>query len=95
MNKPTILGRLARWLFLLHEFDLTIIDKTGKANVVVDYFSRLQNDGTDTSMIDDTLPDEHIFHIDVKIPWYVDIENYLAANKIPTHFSPMERKLLA
>ena len=30
MNKPAITGRLARWLLLLQEFDITIVDKPGK-----------------------------------------------------------------
>ena len=36
MNKPTIIGRLARWLLLLQEFDITIIDKPRKENMVAD-----------------------------------------------------------
>ena len=94
MNKPTITGRLARWLLLLQEFDITIVDKPGRANVVADYLSRIHHDDNDNTLIDDAFPDEYLFHIFVQTPWYADIANYIAANKMPTHFSYKERKLL-
>lgn len=37
MNKPITHGRVTRWLLLLQEFDITIINKPGKENVVVDF----------------------------------------------------------
>lgn len=93
MNKSSISDRLARWLLLMHEFDITIINKLGKENVVAHFLSRLQiQDGPEA--IDDSFPDEHLFSINMNIPWYVDIDNYLDANKIPSYFSPKERRLL-
>ena len=41
MNKPITPGRITRWLLLLQEFDITIIDKLGKDNVVADFLSRM------------------------------------------------------
>lgn len=41
MNKPIVGGRLVKWLLLLQKFDIIIVDKLGKANVVVDFLSRL------------------------------------------------------
>jgi hypothetical protein len=35
MNKPDVNARIIRWLLLLQQFDLTIVDKPGKENVVV------------------------------------------------------------
>ena len=87
MNKPAITGRLARWLLLLQEFDITIVDKPGKV-------SRIHHHDTDTTLVDDAFTDEHLFHIAIKVPWYADIANYIAANKTPAHFSYKERKLL-
>ncbi|XP_057826901.1 uncharacterized protein LOC131038479 [Cryptomeria japonica] len=75
------------------EFDITIIDKPGKANVVVDFLSRIQTQDS-PGAIDDSFPDEHLFSINVNILWYVDIANYLAANNIPPYFSLKERRLL-
>ncbi len=90
MNKPTITGRLARWLLFLQEFDITIVEKPRRANVVADYLSRIHHDKNDTTLIDDTFPDEYLFHIGIKTPWYVDIANYIAPNKIPKNFSYKE-----
>jgi hypothetical protein len=94
MNKPTVTGRLARWLLLLQEFDITIVDKLGKSNVVADYLSRLHFADEDPTPIEDTFPDEHLFHIVTHTPWYADIENYLDANKMPPHFSYNDKKKL-
>ena len=94
MNKLAITGRLARWLLLLQEFDITIVDKPRKANVVADYLSRIHHDDTDTSLVDDAFLDEHLFHIYVQTSWYANIANYIAANKMPEHFSYKEKKLL-
>jgi hypothetical protein len=41
MNKPITNGRVTRWFLLLQEFDITILDKLGKDNVVVDFLSRI------------------------------------------------------
>ena len=65
MKKPAITSRLARWLLLLQEFDITIVDKPGRANVVADYLSRIHHDDNDTSLIDDAFLDKHLFHITV------------------------------
>lgn len=60
MNKSSITSRLARWLLLMQEFNITIIDKPWKANVVVDFLSRIQT-LDDAEVIDDYFPDEHLF----------------------------------
>jgi len=39
MNKSIINGRVTRWFLLLQEFDISIIDKPGRENVVVDFLS--------------------------------------------------------
>eukprot|EP00253_Pinus_taeda_P016480 PITA_16480 len=41
MNKLDVNARTIRWLLLLQQFDLTIVDKPGKENVVADFLSRL------------------------------------------------------
>jgi hypothetical protein len=60
MNKPVTNGRVTRWLLLLQEFDISIIDKPGRENVVVDFLSRLTNEG-EAIPVEDTFLDEHLF----------------------------------
>ena len=57
MNKPITNGRVTRWLLLLQEFNITIIDRASKENLVADFLSRIQHeDGTQP--VDDTFSDE-------------------------------------
>ena len=41
MQKKDAKSRLIRWVLLLQEFDLEILDKQGVENVVADYLARL------------------------------------------------------
>jgi hypothetical protein len=41
MNKPITNARVTRWLLLLQEFDITIVDRQRKENVVADFLSLL------------------------------------------------------
>jgi len=58
---------------------LTIVDKLGKENVVVDFLSRLDLPTGEEGMVDDQMPDEHLFAISVLSPWFADIANYLVS----------------
>lgn len=76
MNKYDVNSRVIRWLLLVQEFDISILDKLGKHNVVAIFLSRLNHDA-DKDLVNDAFPDENIFSISFQIPWFVDIENYL------------------
>ena len=71
MNKPLTSGRVTRWLLLLQEFNITIVDRPGKSNVVAHYISRLNNLGG-VIPIDDDFPDEYLFSLSTKSPWFAD-----------------------
>jgi len=60
MNKPLTSSRLTRSLLLLQEFNITIVDRIGKSNVLADCLSRLNNLG-EAIPIDDDFLDEHLF----------------------------------
>ena len=90
MNKPLTSGRVTRWLLLLQEFNITTIERLGKSNVVADYISRLNNPG-EPIPIDDDFPDEHLFVMTKKCPWFADISNYLVTEKLPVHLSAREK----
>ena len=88
-NKPITNGRVTRWLLLLQESKIIIIDWPGKENLVADFLSCIQHeDGT--KPVDDTFPDEHLFVVSVQTTWFADIANYLATRKLPNHLSPHE-----
>jgi len=42
-------------------------------------------------MVDDQLPDEHLFVISVLSPWFVNIENSLVSVKFPPNFPYKEK----
>ena len=72
-------------------FNITVIDRLGKENLVAYFLSRIQHeDGT--KPVDDTFPDEHLFVVYVQTPWFADIANYLATGKIPNHLSAHEKR---
>jgi len=60
MNKPITNGRVTRWLLLLQEFNITILDRPGKQNTVANFLSRIQNI-KDNIPVEDKFPNEYIF----------------------------------
>lgn len=86
MNKTITNGRITRWLLLLQEFDIIVVDKPRKDNVVDDFCSRLTIDDNFIPT-EDSFPDEYLLAISSYSPWYADIANYLDAGKFPQYFS--------
>eukprot|EP00253_Pinus_taeda_P021920 PITA_21920 len=76
-NKPVTNARITRWLILLQELDITIKDRPGKENPVADFLSRIPK-SIETTAVEDQFPDEHLFAVVVRTPWYADVANYLA-----------------
>jgi hypothetical protein len=91
MNKPITNCRVTRWLMLLQEFNITILDLLGKENLVADFISRINHEG-DSIFVDDIFPDEYLFSISINTPFFADMENYLATIKLPSHSSPHEKR---
>ena len=60
MEKKDSKPRLIRWVLLLREFNLYIIDRKGAENPVADNLSRLENVLHDPLPIDDSSPDEQL-----------------------------------
>jgi hypothetical protein len=82
MNKPVTNARVTRWLLLLQEFNITIIDRPGRDNLVVHFLSRLIHTG-DSTPVDDDFLDENLFSISTFTPWYANLANYLVTSKLP------------
>ncbi|XP_073120718.1 uncharacterized protein [Henckelia pumila] len=53
--------RLIRWVLILQEFDLEIVDRKGSENQVADHLSHIENQGTEIQVIHDEFPDEQLF----------------------------------
>jgi len=53
--------------------------------------SRIQNTNED-SLVEDKFPDEYLFAVTTKTPWYADIANYLVTGKLPPRLFPNERR---
>ena len=86
MKKPITNAIVTRWLMLLQEFDITIIDRPGKENVVAYFPSRVTNNDDDT-LVEDSFLDEPLFVVSPFSPWYANIANYLVAVRLPSHLS--------
>ena len=91
MNKPITNGRVTRWLLLLQKFNIIVIDRPGKENLVAYFLSRIKHND-DTKPVDDTFLDEHLFVVSIQTPWFANISNYLATGKLPNRLSPPEKR---
>ncbi|CAN6580946.1 unnamed protein product [Malus baccata var. baccata] len=87
LTKKEAKPRLIRWMLLLQEFDIEIRDKKGSENVVADHLSRLVHE-EEVVPIPETFPDEQLMSIEVSMPWYADLVNYLASKVIPNFMGP-------
>jgi len=68
-----------------------VLGRPGKQNTVAYFLSRIQNTKED-SLTEDKFPDEYLFAVTTKTPWYVDITKYLVIGKLPPHLFPSERR---
>ncbi|KAK1652079.1 hypothetical protein QYE76_069884 [Lolium multiflorum] len=65
MTKKDAKPRLIRWVLLLQEFDLHIVDRKGADNPVADNLSRLENIAYDLVPVNDSFPNEQLAVIKV------------------------------
>jgi len=63
MMKKGAKARLIRWILLLEEFDLKILDKKGAEYVVANYLSTIPNAPIEEKPINEDFQDEHILAI--------------------------------
>jgi len=91
MNKLVTNGRVTRWLLLLQEFNITVLDRPGKQNTVADFLTRIQNTKED-SLVEHKFPDEYLFAVTTKTPWYAYTADYLVIGKLAPHLFPSESR---
>ncbi|KAM1839775.1 hypothetical protein ACFX14_014565 [Malus domestica] len=83
LTKKEAKPRLIRWMLLLQELDVEIRDKKRSENVVADHLSRLVHE-EDAVPIPETFLDEQLLSIEVSVPWYADLVNYLVTKQVPS-----------
>jgi hypothetical protein len=88
--------RLIRCVLLLQEFDLEIRDVKGSENVVADHLSRLlhEEEEDDELPLNENFSDEQLFAVEVQLPWYANIINYLTTKVFPPGMSSQDWKRL-
>ncbi|KAK1679655.1 hypothetical protein QYE76_040503 [Lolium multiflorum] len=97
MQKKDAKPRLIRWVLLLQEFDLHIVDRKGADNPVADNLSRLENIAYDPVPVNDSFPNEQLAVIKVTSldsPWYADYANFIVSKYLPPTFSAQQRRKL-
>ena len=62
MKNPITNGRITRWILLIQEFNITVLDRAGRKNQVEDFPSLLKNSG-EVVPVSDNFRDEHLFSI--------------------------------
>ncbi|KAK1631562.1 hypothetical protein QYE76_005877, partial [Lolium multiflorum] len=76
MTKKDAKPRLIRWVLLLQEFDLHIIDRKGADNPVADNLSRLENIAYDPVPVNDSFPNEQLVVIKGALPPALDLDSF-------------------
>ncbi|KAH9802719.1 hypothetical protein KPL71_001504 [Citrus sinensis] len=82
--------RLIRWILLLQEFDIEILDKRGSENLVADHLSRLIHN-EDELPLHENFSDEQLLQVGTVTPWYVDIINYLVTKTVPKEITRAQK----
>nr|GFA40374.1 reverse transcriptase domain-containing protein [Tanacetum cinerariifolium] len=96
LNKRDAKPRLLRWVLLLQEFDITILDKKGSENLAADHLSRLENPHRDVlehKDINENFPLETLGSLTShSTPWFADIVNFHAGNFIKKGLTSQQKK---
>ena len=92
LQKNDSKSRLIRWVLLLQEFDIEIVDKPGAQNLAADHLSMLEN-GEMGHQLSDQFPDETLYAVTThSLPWYADIVNHLVTKEFPTNLSRADKE---
>ncbi|KAM1990386.1 hypothetical protein ACFX15_031656 [Malus domestica] len=80
-------------MLLFQEFDIEIQDKKGSENVMADHLSHMMHE-EDAMPIPETFSDEQLLSIEVSVPWYADLVNYLVSKQVPSTLNKHQRDKL-
>jgi hypothetical protein len=93
VNKPVLGGRICRWLLLFQEYDFEVIVKPGKLNAGPDHLSCILS-GEDAGNLDDSLPDAHLFVVQMVDDYFTDIVQLLSTGMAPSDMTVAQKKQL-
>src|SRR4051812_10763518 len=97
MTKKDAKTRLIRWVLLLQEFDLHIVDRKGADNHVANNLSRFENISFHPLPVNDSFPNEQLAAIRVsphESPWYANYANFIVSKYLPPTFTAHQRRKL-
>ena len=84
--------KYAHWVVILQEYDLHFhYPKRKKALILAEFITDLTRH-TKGSIVNDFLPDEHLFFVATDDPWYGDIPLFLRTQKFRPHLTRDERQ---
>nr|GEY12824.1 reverse transcriptase domain-containing protein [Tanacetum cinerariifolium] len=96
LNKQDAKPRLLRWVLLLQEFNITILDKNRSENVAADHLSRLENphhDVLENKDINENFPLETLGSLTShSTSGFADITNFHAGNFIKKGLTSQQKK---
>ena len=92
LTKKDAKPRLIRWVLLLQELDLQIVDRKVEDNPVVDHLSRMEGILNELVPIDETFPGKYLAMVRPVQPWYADYANFLVGKFLPKDMKFKERK---
>lgn len=72
LTKKDAKPRLIRWVLLLQDLDLQIVDRKGEDNPVADHLSRMEGIPNELVPIDENFPGEYLAMVRPIQPWYAD-----------------------
>ncbi|WVZ80222.1 hypothetical protein U9M48_027715 [Paspalum notatum var. saurae] len=93
LTKKDAKPRLIRWILMLQEFDVEIVDKKGVENVVADHLSRMDH-GKDGSPIEDALRDDTLYAVLDKDSWMRDVIRAIRGEPLPHLNYSSKRRVL-
>src|SRR4051812_25477853 len=95
MDKKDAKPRLIRWIIILQEFHLQIVDRKGADNSVADNLSRMEDIPHDPIQVNDSFPDEQLAVVKVQYlsdHWFADYANFIVAKFLPPCLTFQQRK---
>ncbi len=91
INKPQVLGKIARWLLLFLEYDFIVVYKPRKIHVVVDALSRLLDITKPIDVLNQTT-NASLFYIELE--WLNDVKEFLRTRHIEGMLSIQHKQKL-